>query len=39
MTMHSDHHDSSFINSVAGQMALLTAALVGVTVLSWFFVF
>lgn len=39
MTMHSDHHDSSFINSVTGQMTLLTAALVGVIVISWFFVF
>lgn len=39
MTMHSDHHDHSLINSMAGQMTLLTAAATAVIILAWFYVF
>ena len=39
MTMQTDHHDHSLSNSVAGQMTLLTVALILVTLIAWFYVF
>ena len=38
MTMHSDHHDQSFIHTASGQTILLVAALIVVTALAWFYV-
>ena len=39
MTMHSDHHEESFIYSAAGQTVLLVAGVVIVIALAWLYVF
>ncbi len=39
MTMQSEQQDVGFLNSLAGQMMLLTGGLVIVLTVAWFFVF
>ena len=39
MTMHTDHHGHGLSDSLGGQLALFTVALIAVLVIAWFYVF
>jgi hypothetical protein len=38
MTMQSNHHDKSFIHTAMGQTILLSAAVIAVIIIAWFYV-